>query len=295
MEFPQEKGTFQGSPLSPLLCVLFLTDLILYVAGDEASAFHGTKLPWSKETIQDVIRLLLFADDIVLVADDVAQLQIALDLLAVWAEKRGLRFSHGKCKAMQLARRPSDKRTREELEPVHQSPDLLVLCVNTTRAWRHKNGEVSAAQVDRVAKLLTAASPGQLRVVVVHQPAAVTQVLDRPNLLRGRDAAVQVGSAAGADLVMGGHIHLPYTLAQHGLARRLWVVQAGTAVSSRIRLEAPNSVNILRWGASSGVRGERARAGAEAGEGCLIEQWDFARHEQVFVRTAVTAVDPERA
>lgn len=182
-----------------------------------------------------------------------------------------------------------------DLEPVHASPDLLVVCVNTTRAWRHKHGEVSAAQIDRVASLLAAASAQQLRVVVVHQPAAVTRAEDHVNLLRGHQTALRAWSAAGADLVLGGHIHLPYTLAPHGLARRLWVVQAGTAVSSRIRLEAPNSVNILRWGASSGARAERARAGAEAGKDCLIEQWDFARHEQVFVRTAVTAVEPERA
>ena len=182
-----------------------------------------------------------------------------------------------------------------ELEPVHSAPDLLVVGVNTTRAWRHKHGEVSAAPIDRVASLLAAAGAQQLRVVVVHQPAAVTRAEERVNLLRGHQAALQAWSAAGADLVLGGHIHLPYTLAQHGLARRLWVVQAGTAVSSRIRLEGPNSVNILRWGASLGARGERARAGAEAGKDCLIEQWDFARHEQVFVRTAVTAVEPERA
>ena len=182
-----------------------------------------------------------------------------------------------------------------ELEPVHAAPDLLVVGVNTTRAWRHKHGEVSAAQIDRVASLLTAASAQQLRVVVVHQPAAVTRAEDHVNLLRGHQAALRAWSAAGADLVLGGHIHLPYTLAQQGLARRLWVVQAGTAVSSRIRLEAPNSVNILRWGASSGARAERARAGAEAGKDCLIEQWDFARQEHAFVRTAVTAVEPERA
>ena len=182
-----------------------------------------------------------------------------------------------------------------ELEPVHASQDLLVVGVNTTRAWRHKHGEVSAAQIDRVASLLTAASARQLRVVVVHQPAAVTRAEERVNLLRGHQAALQAWSAAGADLVLGGHIHLPYTLAQHGLARRLWVVQAGTAVSSRIRLEAPNSVNILRWGASSGARAERARAGSAAGESCLIEQWDFARQEHAFARTAVTAVEPERA
>lgn len=60
-----------------------------------------------------------------------------------------------------------------EFEPVHSTQDLLVIGINTTRAW----------------------------------------------------------SAAGADLVMGGHIHLPYTVALPGVARPLWAVQAGTAVS----------------------------------------------------------------
>lgn len=181
------------------------------------------------------------------------------------------------------------------LEPVFSSPDLLVIGVNTTRAWRHKHGEVSTAQIDRVATLLTAASPQQLRVVVVHQPAAVPQAEERSNLLRGHHAALQVWSAAGADLVLGGHIHLPYALALDGLARRLWVLQAGTAVSSRTRPEAPNSVNILRWGAASSAAGDQAQTGSEAGKYCVIEQWDFARHDQVFVRTAVTPVLPERA
>jgi len=182
-----------------------------------------------------------------------------------------------------------------DLEPVHLSQDLLVVGVNTTRAWRHKNGEVSAAQIDRVANLLTAARPRQLRVVVVHQPAAVTQARDRPNLLRGHRAATRVWSAAGADLVMGGHIHLPYTLALHGLARRLWVVQAGTGVSSRIRPGAPNSVNILRWGEASSGPGAQAQTESEARRCCLIERWDFARHDRGFVRMAVTPVQPDRA
>jgi len=181
------------------------------------------------------------------------------------------------------------------LEPVHASPDLLVIGVNTTRAWRHKNGEVSTAQIDRVTRLLSAASPQQLRLVVVHQPAAVAQPEERANLLRGHDAALRVWSAAGADLVLGGHIHLPYTLAVHGLARRLWVLQAGTAISSRTRPEAPNSVNILRWGEALGAPGDLAQAGAEKVKSCLIEQWDFAPRDQVFVRTVVTPVQPERA
>lgn len=181
------------------------------------------------------------------------------------------------------------------LEPVYSSPDLLVIGVNTTRGWRHKHGEVSSAQIDRVASLLTAASPQQLRLVVVHQPAAVAQAEERSNLLRGHQAALQVWSAAGADLVLGGHIHLPYVLGLDGLARRLWVLQAGTAVSSRTRPEVPNSVNVLRWGAASGAAGDPVQSEPEMGKHCVIEQWDFARYDQVFVRTAVTHVLPERA
>ena len=106
-----------------------------------------------------------------------------------------------------------------DLEPVHSSPDFFVLGVNTTRTWRHKNGEVSAAQIDHVARRLSAASSEQLRIVVVHQPIAVTETCDQPDLLLGHRAALRAWTDAGADLVLGGHIHKPYTLAQHGGTR----------------------------------------------------------------------------
>ena len=168
------------------------------------------------------------------------------------------------------------------LEPVHASPDLLVVCVNTTRAARHKNGEVSAAQIEHVAHTLAGASAAQLRVVVVHQPVAVTRPEDVPNLLRGHAAALQRWSAAGADLVLGGHIHLPYVTAIPGLARPVWAVQAGTAVSSRVRTGAPNSVNLLRWEAGSG----QAR--------CRMERWCFCSTVSAFVRTDVSDIQPAR-
>jgi len=117
--FPQQQGTFQGSPLSPLLCVLFLMDLILYINGKKVSAFHGTQLPWSRAEVTDLLttmlKILLFADDIAILASSPEQLQVALDLMALWAEKRGLRWGHAKCKVMRLCRLPSDRTTREQL------------------------------------------------------------------------------------------------------------------------------------------------------------------------------------
>ncbi len=166
----------------------------------------------------------------------------------------------------------------DDLEPHYASPALLVLTVNTTRWWRHKGGVVSPAQVERVEQRLAAATPGQLRVVVTHQPVAVTRPEDETNRLHGHAAAVRRWAASGADLVLGGHIHLPFVLPLRSLypdlARELWAVQAGTAVSSRVRAGAGNSVNLIRPRPP-----DRAR-------GCVIERWDYVAAAQAFLLAA---------
>ena len=44
------------------------------------------------------------------------------------------------------------------LEPEWQDSDAMVICVNTTRASRHKDGEVSAEQILRVSQRLATAT-----------------------------------------------------------------------------------------------------------------------------------------
>jgi 3',5'-cyclic AMP phosphodiesterase CpdA len=153
-----------------------------------------------------------------------------------------------------------------ELEPEFESDALLVLCVKTTRRLRHKDGVVSAAQVARVAARLRAAKRTQLRVVVTHQPVQVARAQDVANLLRGHEAAVRAWSAAGADILMGGHIHLPYVQSVSArfpeLRQSLWVVQAGTALSTRVREGVPNSVNLVHYPADSPLS-------------CRVERWDY--------------------
>lgn len=170
----------------------------------------------------------------------------------------------------------------ETLEPVHDGPSWKVVCVNTTRAWRHKHGEVSDLQIERVSAHLSQASAEQLRVVVVHQPVAVTRPEDQVNLLRGRTAALERWAEAGADLILGGHIHLPFVASLPGLARPVWAVQAGTAVSSRVRKGAPNSVNLLRWMNTS----DKLL--------CRVEQWDYSADLHAFVCAQVSELQPHR-
>ena len=156
------------------------------------------------------------------------------------------------------------------LEPSLSTPMLNISCVKTTRRWRHTNGEVSSAQIKRVVAELERSDSAQLRIVVVHQPVHVTRAKDAHDRLRGCEPAIHAWAKAGADILMGGHIHLPYScdLSSRlpGIARRLWCVQAGTALSSRVREGIPNSVNLLRF--DSNVQPVS----------CLLERWDYEEY-----------------
>ena len=170
-----------------------------------------------------------------------------------------------------------------DLEPEWQSDDFLVICVNTTRPSRHKDGEVSREQIARVSQRLTSASANQIRIVVTHQPVHVLRDTEVHNQLHGHAEAIQAWSRAGADVIMGGHIHLPYIAALHehyeGLQRRCWVVQAGTAVSHRVRRRHPNSVNLIK---------------REDAHVCLAERWDYSAEHNKFHCVKVERLNLDR-
>lgn len=166
------------------------------------------------------------------------------------------------------------------LEPVHDAPGWLVIGVDSTRRFRHKHGQLSGAQIERVAGRLRAAEPGQWRIVVLHHPL-VAFGPDRVNRVRCAAQALQAWSAAGADVVLGGHIHLPY-VRRAGEGRGPWIVQAGTALSTRVRHEAGNSVNLL-------LRAGPGRALP------VVERWDFDEAHGRFERAAVNELPPQRS
>jgi 3',5'-cyclic AMP phosphodiesterase CpdA len=156
-----------------------------------------------------------------------------------------------------------------DLEPELEFGDVLLIGVNTTRPERHKDGEVSPDQIRRVVERLQRARREQLRVVVTHQPACVTRPEDEKDRLHGGEEAVQAWAKAGADLVLGGHIHLPYVsdlcARAKGTPRPMYCVQAGTAFSHRVRHGTPNSLNVVRWTAPSDG----------AARVCQVERWDY--------------------
>ena len=162
------------------------------------------------------------------------------------------------------------------LEPVFENAGLLAIGVNTTRPRRRKDGEISGSQIARVAERLRQAKPGQLRIVVAHHPVRAKVESDLSNLLIGRERALEAWAQAGVDLVLGGHIHLPYVLPLNpATASGGWVVQAGTTCSRRVRGNVPNSVNVIT---------------SDGRDDCQIERWDYAAGAHAFAPVDKTLV-----
>ncbi len=117
------------------------------------------------------------------------------------------------------------ERQWETTEPVYATATLQVVGVNSVRPWRQQSGGVRGAQLERVAGALLAATPGALRVVALHHQlgGAPWRTRKRPVARRAHLLASLVG--AGADLIVGGHIHQAAVSERHefeapGNARR---------------------------------------------------------------------------
>lgn len=141
-----------------------------------------------------------------------------------------------------------------EIEPGYADDQVALMCVNATRRTRHKNGVLREREVEEAATRLKAVQQ-PFRVVATHQPLAVTLDTELHNLARGAEHALDRWINAGADLFIGGHIHLPYcTLVRaRSNARTAVVLQAGTAVSLRVRHGVPNSYNRLMFDGTNGA------------------------------------------
>ncbi|MEO8011959.1 MAG: hypothetical protein ABI650_09975, partial [Dokdonella sp.] len=152
-------------------------------------------------------------------------------------------------------------------EPTFEADGLRVVSVDSTSPRRHKDGLIVREQIDRVSRYLRAAPKRSLRIVALHHPVHAITESDERNLAAGHCEAVPAWADAGADLILGGHIHLPYVrplrerFAQ--ISRDVWALQAGTAISRRTRGDTTNSVHLIRHdpGATFAT--------------CRVGQWDY--------------------
>ena len=122
-----------------------------------------------------------------------------------------------------------------ELDPVVRGAGLTALGLQSTPRWRWANGRISARQADDVVRTFGAAPPGDLRLLALHHPPLASH----GRSLLGRARLIRAIEAAGVDLVLAGHTHVPdvrgATLPAGGEAYRPVAVVAGTTTSVRTR------------------------------------------------------------
>ena len=93
-------------------------------------------------------------------------------------------------------------------EPVFESDELVVAGMNSVRPWRQQGGAVEKEALQRAAARIADASPSALRVVALHHHlAAPPWRAARKRPLKRRGSVLAALADAGAELVVGGHVH----------------------------------------------------------------------------------------
>ncbi|HCY87134.1 MAG TPA: restriction endonuclease subunit S [Desulfobacteraceae bacterium] len=132
-----------------------------------------------------------------------------------------------------------------DLEPRFETEDVLCLGANTARAMgRHldwSRGRISRDQLARISREFAAAHETKLCILAAHHPFWLPKPYLHRHLIDNSRLALEFFRASGVDLILGGHIHLPYTRITGGIV----VCQAGTAVSSRVLPGRTNSFNLI--------------------------------------------------
>jgi 3',5'-cyclic AMP phosphodiesterase CpdA len=100
------------------------------------------------------------------------------------------------------------ERQWQTTEPIHSSDAIHVVGLNSARPYRHQGGALTAEQLRTAAGRLQAAPEGAYRVAVLHHHLlGAPWRAARKFPVSHRSAVLHALVAAGADLILSGHIH----------------------------------------------------------------------------------------
>lgn len=142
---------------------------------------------------------------------------------------------------------PYQKYVTRELNPTWVNESIAAQGINSARRmmrdWAWEQGEISDWQIDLAGQFF-AQHPHKTKILMVHHPLTHPAGSQTRMLVHNHDNALRGFAAAGADIILTGHLHLAnvqdFSAQIPGRNKPLWMVQGSTATCDRLRGE-PNS------------------------------------------------------
>jgi len=135
--------------------------------------------------------------------------------------------------------------------PWFENDEVAVLGLNTARSLTIKDGRINHDQIELMRQHFSAVPKHKTRILVTHHPLFAMPIGHGTELSEavGRhDDAVKAACEAGVHIALAGHFHRTYAESARKMvakAGNALVIQAGTATSTRLRNDEPQSFNWI--------------------------------------------------
>jgi len=139
----------------------------------------------------------------------------------------------------------------QDLCPWMETDEAAILGINTARSLTIKDGRINEEQMQLIRQRFNGVAASKTRILVTHHPLfelPIGQGNELSEAVGRHKDALQAIIDAGLHVTLAGHFHRTYAEAARKMvaeAGPTLVIQAGTATSTRLRNQEPQSFNWL--------------------------------------------------
>lgn len=132
-----------------------------------------------------------------------------------------------------------------ELEPLIHRETFTAAGLTTARRMQFSfdwsGGAIDDEQTAHIKQYFINVPGLNLRILAAHHPLWVPPSHDFRRPVKGRNEALAALNSAGVDMILGGHLHLPYVTLMAGMI----ISNAGSTLSNRLDYGSKNSFTLI--------------------------------------------------